>query len=325
MTNSQEVLIAQGYDFLAAEEYQDAREVGHALIRQGEEAGYRIAAQAYAGVDEWDKAIHILREGIDAMPDEWHLWLQLGNFLSDKEDFQGAMDAYEKAIACPGVQTDWIRINQAVLMFRQGEVEESLNTLQQVTDPEVLSDAFALQLNLLDQLGQHALIIELAKEELEHIPSPEDEEAASTLSRICATIATACWYEEKEQAEILHYLRQSIVYDRSNPDAAWLFREMDPQFSDSPIYFELVVQGTLVAEEVSEELESQTFLTTYGVVADSEEEALNYIKTFEIDAIDKKSLRIVSQETEAADTEDAKGIYVVGGFGFFEQENNHQA
>ncbi len=320
MTNSQEVLIAQGYDFLAAEEYQDAQKVGQSLIQQGTEAGYRISAQAYAGLEEWDQALTTLQEGIEKMPDEWHLWLQLGNFLSDREDFAAADEAYHKALSCPEVQADWIHINQAVLQFRQGNIDNSLNILQQVTDREVITDAFALQLSLLDQLGQHELIITLAKEELPRIPSPEDEESASTLSRICAYIATACWYEDKSEAEILHYLRQSVVYDRSNQDAAYLFREMDPQFSESPKYYELVIQGNLLPEEVNEDIPSQTFLTTYGVIADSEEEALEYIKIFEIDAIDKDSLTVVNAEVENADSEDAKGVYMVGGFGFFEEK-----
>ena len=69
------------------------------------------------------------------------------------------------------------------------------------------------------------------------------------------------------------------------------------------------------ADEDNDDEDNETipFFTTYGIVAETPEEALSFIKKYEIEQIDKDSLSIIEIEETANDEEEPKGIHHVGG------------
>lgn len=320
MSVNTEALIEQGWEYIDEEAYDSASAVGTQLIGLGNEAGYRMMTQVYLAQDELEKALEILQAGTQVLPLEWKLWFQLGTLQSDLNEFEKAESSYETALACPEVEEAWIYINQGVLTYRQGKIEEALGILNSITDEEVSSEAFSLQLIILEQSNRYGEILELVKEKLEILRSPIDEQDAHTFSRICTTTAYACWHAGRSAEERLHYLYQALEYDRTNPEALWLLREAQPEYSEQALYYELLVQGNFSSKD-SVENRGLMFLTTYAVVAENETEALEFIKDFESSEVDKESLRVLEADQREADSTDAKGIYAVGGFGWLEEDH----
>ncbi len=311
--------IEQAWDLIDTGELEAARKIGEQLVKAKEEEGFRIMAALWEKEEAWEFAIKVLEEGLNIYPDSWELWLSLGNMHSNNEDYESGLKALDKAAASEGVEIHWVKLNKSVILMRMMQVEEALNTLQSLTDSPIRNQAFTLKLELLNQISRHDLILELAEEELESLEVPADQEADEHMSQICLLIASACWYEDEPEERILHYLRQAINYHRQNPDCVWLIREMDPDFSDKANYYGVIVKGTFLTGE--EDVSQVDFFTSYEVVADSEAEALTFIRAFEVDEVDKESLIIVETEISESQEEDAKGIYAVGGFAFIDEGN----
>ncbi len=302
----------QAWALIGEEAYDEARQLGQQMVDADEEAGYRILAMIHAAQDESEAALQLIQRGVAHMPQSWQMRLLLGNLLSDAGDFEQAMQAFDAAKQLPEAELHWIQINQAVVHGRRGEIDQALNLLQQVDHHEAINEAFEIQLGLLDSVGRHDLIIELAEEDLDLLQAPETEEEAGTLSRILSHIASAYWYEDYDGDEVDHYLRQAIAFDRTNPDALYLLREQDPVFSDQSQVFSMLVKG-VIFESDEQGLERQVeFITSYEVVADDEEEALDLIRRFEITEIDPQSLQVEAIEPRPNEDEEPKGVYQVG-------------
>ncbi|MEZ4772276.1 MAG: hypothetical protein R3D00_03770 [Bacteroidia bacterium] len=308
-----ENLSEQAWDLIHEERIEDAIKIGELLKAEGIESGYRIIAMAYALEEKTDEAINELNAGIAMIPDAWQLYLQLGNFLSDKGEFNSALRAFDHASKLPGAERHWLNMNKAVVFTRQMEFDKALTLLQKIEHPEAVNQAIELQLRILDQLGRHDLILQM-EDELEHLQTPEDEESAEILSQICTHIARA-YYIEDQKEPALHYIHQAIEYHRTNEETAALFREVNGRFSENSKIYSVVISGILNDSESEDEI---PFITTYGVVADSEEDALDLIREFEIEAVIKDSLEVEEIASTENEEGDPKGIYMVGGFAFLE-------
>ena len=319
MSTSQDKLeqISQAaWDALEQSDVATARELGEELVEAETEFGYRVLALASAMEEDQQGAIEKIKEGIDLFPEVWQLHMQLGNFYSDAEMLDEALEAFNTALECPDVEKHWVEMNQAVVYVRLEDFDQALNLLQQIDHPDALNEAFELKINILGELSRNDLILELADEELEGLNIPKSEPEAALMSRICIQIAKAGWYEDESDEFVMHYLRQSIAYYRQNEEALWLLREIDSQFSDETKIFSLMVQGKFLADASSSE-NPAPFITSYVVVADSTDEALAYIREFEIDEIDKSSLVIQEVEEMPNEDDDPKGVHKVMGFAFF--------
>ncbi|MEM6766972.1 MAG: tetratricopeptide repeat protein [Bacteroidota bacterium] len=320
MEASQEDLVFQAWNHLELEEYEEAEKLASSLMKLPEEAGFRIQSMIWVARENEQKALEVLEQGLTALPNEWHLWLQYGNMLSQVGRFEEALESFDNGLATEPDQPAWLYLNQAVVYFRQGQIDEALTLLQSIDDPAVITEAFSLQLSMLDQVDRHDLILEIATDELEILPVPETMEEASKLSQICSQIANAAWYEDKSKEEVFHYLRQSISFDRTNPQAIWLWREAYPEFIDSPKEFQLLVQGRFQTQEGQEE--QSLFLTTYALVAGSTDHALRLIQAYEIEEVNTETLEILEVEEGESESAQAVGIYEVGGFGILDPDEN---
>jgi tetratricopeptide (TPR) repeat protein len=299
-------------ELIGEEAFEDARQLGQQMVQAKEEAGYRILAMIHVAQEEPAEALALIEQGVTEMPQSWQMRLLLGNLLSESGDLEQAMQAFEAAKTLPDAELHWIQINQAVVHGRRNEIDQALNLLQGIDHPEAINEAFDVQLGLLDSVGRHDLIVELAEEDLDLLQSPETEEEAATLSSILSHIAAAYWYEERDGDEVEHYLRQAIAFDRSNPDALYLLREQDPIFSDQSQVFSLMVKGTLLDQSDSAPAQQVEFITSYEVIADTPEEALDLVRRFEVPEIDPDSLQIEAIEPRPNDEEEPKGVYQVG-------------
>lgn len=317
---SNQRLIEQAWNLLDTGEIEAARKTGLKLVEAKEKAGYTIVAATWEAEENWETAIQILKDGVEILKDSWELWFSLGNMYSNNEEYENAMTAFDHALMCSEVESDWITLNKAVVNIRMLEFDAALNMLQSLADSLLKNQAFLLKIQLLDQLNRSDLILSLTEEELEDLEVPQDENSAKEMGEICAIIAGACWTEDEDPEVINHYLSQAKAYDRRNLNSLYLIREMEPDFSDEGKMYELIVQGKMKVSD--SEVKTIDFFTSYQVFSDSEEEALNYIKNFEIEDIDTESLQIIEIGLiEEDDDIDIKGIYAVSGFTLLDTEN----
>ena len=308
-----EQLSDQAWILIDEGNFEEALEIGQILIDNGAENGYRISAMVKAMDENWDEAIELLKQGIEKHPEVWQLHLQLGNFYSDTGRFPEAIKAFIKAGNLPNAEKHWAEMNKGMVYYREQNFDAALNTFQKIQHPDAINQAFEIQLRILDQVNRYDLIIEMAEEELENLQTPDNQAEAILMASICIYVANAYFMEDETEAT-LHYTRQAIEFDRTNAEAPYLMREAEPVFSDDSQIYSLIVSGQLDHEEG----QTLSFTSTYAVVADSVDEALEFIRNYEIEAVNKQSL-IVQEVEETDNTEDeAKGIYQVGDFHFVE-------
>lgn len=305
------------WEALHQDDMETAINIGESLIKENVETGFRIRAMAHASEEEWELALEVLEKGIALMPDVWQMHLQYGNLHSDMEQYDQAFAAFNAAEKCPDAEKHWLDMNRAVVYFRKQDMDRALNLLQQIEHPEALNEAFALQLDILDGLQRHDLIKELAEEELELLITPTDAESAGVMSAICTRIAQAYWFEDENEEVTKHYIEQALAYQRSNQEALWLRCQINPQHSENSKVYSILVNAMILPEEGEASLPA---FTTYGIVADSPDEAMEMIREFEEEWIDPKSLQAQEVEETVNDEDAPKGIYVANEWALLDVE-----
>ncbi len=313
--NKEEIveLINTAWEHMDMGEYEEAEEIAKVLMENEAEAGYPIMASLLALQEQPQEAVELLKKAIEEHPKSWRLKLELGNLYGQLENAAVAMAIFDEALQMPDAEAHWIELNRGIAYMKSNMVDEAMNTLQQIEHPEAINEAFAIQLSILDMLGRHELILAMSKEELNLLQIPEDQEGADTLSNIYSKVAQAFWYEEEENTEAIRYhLRTAIELDRTNEDALWLHREMNLSYSDDAHIYEIMLDGELALSDEEEEARALPFTAVYVVVADTPEDALEMIKDYEIDAIDKSSLQIMEIESMENEEEEPLGLYFTG-------------
>ncbi|RMG71348.1 MAG: hypothetical protein D6722_06980 [Bacteroidetes bacterium] len=316
MDNQQyEERIAQGWNLISEEAWPEAIALAESLIETGEVSGYRIKAAAQQlGQEDLEAAKATLSEAIHQSPEAWDLRMQFATLLAEMKDYEEAHTQLEQAIALPEAEEHWVTYNKAILLLREERWEEGLNLLQELEHPEVINDAFCLQMEVLDAFGQYDTILEMAEADLELMQVPGTMEEATTMARICTYIATAAWYEEKGGEMVRHYLKQAFVYDRTLDDALWLLRELEGEFHDDSKVYTLQVQGLLLPESPEEGL--LPFVAQFGVVARSPEAAFDMVRRFEQESVKPDSLSFMVLEEADKDDDFEDGIYMVTPYQF---------
>jgi tetratricopeptide (TPR) repeat protein len=130
-------LLERGRALLRDGEIDEALRVAERLRGMRYSGGFELTALAHAARGRTEEAVRVLEEGVEAAPQAWLNWQLLGNYRSDLGRFAGAEAAYERALACPGVHPSSVRLNQAILAYRQGENPKALGLAALVDDPEL--------------------------------------------------------------------------------------------------------------------------------------------------------------------------------------------
>lgn len=315
------LMTQEAWAFIDLGEYDEAERIADKLLEDGAEAGYSLKATILGFKEEAEQGIELLKEGVGKFADSWRLKLALANLYGQLENTAVAMAIFDEAAQMPGAETHWIELNRGISYFKGGMIDEALNTFQLIDHPDAINDAFSVQLEILDMLSQHKLIIAMAEEELALLSDPEDSEEGKTLANIYARVASAYWYEDEDNTEaIQHHLRKAIEFDRGNEEALWLIREMKQEYSEDAHIYELLLSGVLVLLDEDDSEVAYPFVCDYVVLAESPQDALEMIKEFEIEQIDRPSLQILEVESEENEEEEPIGIYYVGELAFIGDE-----
>lgn len=305
--------IAHAWEHLELGELEDAQPLIDQLLAAQVEEGYALQAASFSLDEEWESAVAILRQGIHIHPQAWRLYLEVSQRLIQLGQGEAALTAIEQAEANPKAEIHWIHFHKGQVLAILGKVDEALNTWQQVTHPDLINATFAQQLDLLYDLQRYDLIIDMAKAELEQLPVPKDEAEAEVMSQIVTYVGKAYAEESGNEEATLYYLRQAIAFDRTNVEAITALRELDPVYDPESKVFHLNVEGLYQTEEVDEDGEAIVipFVTSYALIAASEEEAMDIIKAFEPPEVIRTSLEVEDIEISENEDEEATGMYMV--------------
>lgn len=282
--------------------------------------GWHLKSVALLHDGQDDESFAVLEDGIAKFPENLGLLLEKASSLMQLERFDEAEEILEDAKAKTETQKGEIEMMQARSEFMQGKVDEALTRLQDIDDRTYVLDAIHLQLELLEAVGRTDVILEIAESDMDNFPSPADDEEFETMAGILAKIANAHWEEKDDVDGAKELLKLAFHYFRNHPDAMWLWREMQPVFADDAKAFAIEVTGTFLNREELGDVSGRNYHTYYQVLAESLEDAVELIKEYEIDAIDKDALKVMSVETEAAEDDEAIGIYWAGDMVVMDEE-----
>ena len=310
-----ETLYQEAWQALRDENVVEAMAKSDALIKLKQESGYQLKVMLLLEADRLPEALDLVQEGVEAQPDSWSLALLYTDLLSLDGQGEEALKIIENTRELEGVESHWVDISEATVRGRMMDIDQALNLLQKIEHPDAINAAIEMQFALLDSVGRHDLIIEVAEEDLSLLEAPEDANEAAVLSRIMSQVAQAYWYEEEDEDTVEHYLELSIAYDRSNPDALYLRRELDGLFSEQSRTFELELRGVWEGDH-EESAEEKPYQTHYQVIADSEEEALALIQSYEPKHLSGPAMKIVQSRSEPNPEEELKGVYLVSPLDF---------
>ncbi|GAB4410605.1 MAG: hypothetical protein OHK0039_15160 [Bacteroidia bacterium] len=311
-------LAAEAWQAIDQGDFDLALQHARQLIDSGEETGYRIQASAtYEADGDIDAAIAILQQGIAVYPDSWELYLQLSNLFADQESFDEAYATLGKARQIPEADLHWVDYYKAQILVQEERIEDALATLQGIQHPEVINEALCMRLELLEEQEHYDDMLHSVAAVWDKLTPPETSDDAATLSRICSYVAIAGYYEDMAPETIEHYIDQAIAFQRNNEDALWLIREMAGEYSDDAQMYALHVSGRFHDNIEEAPFAGAPFVTSYAVLADNEDEALDMVRAFEIEQVNTESIRIESaeiEEMEETDEQQPKGIYFVSDF-----------
>lgn len=168
-----ERLMDLAYDYLDAENPEEALRVADMLEELGYSGAFEIRALALMDLDRLDDAIAALERGVEIAP-AWMLFQLLGSYYSEAERYDDALKAYDQAAA---IEHDPVSVayNRAQVLWRMERFDECEAVLRPLVetrawadnDPRLGQFIVGQYVDLLEQLGRKTEARALLKAERE--------------------------------------------------------------------------------------------------------------------------------------------------------------
>lgn len=311
-------LMEAAFERLDEDDAAAAFKLGRQLETMGYSGGFEIQGLALAAQGRGVEAIEALERGVTEVPTAWLLWQQLGNLRSDAGDYEGALAAYDSAAGQPDAHAASVAYNRAQVLDRAGRAPEALDAIApfvaaeaELADDELRLLIWSLQIELLNDAGREAEAVAF----FERLGLPDaDPEHPEAMSRVQGEYALALVSQGRpEDAEAAAL--KAIAGAKQNEDAQWVLREVRRN-GKSKRYLTIMVEGLWFEPLNGPEIPG--FYATYHVVADSEAEALTYIREFEPPQV-RDSITVIESEAEDIKPQ-PKGVYFAQpGYSFFSE------
>jgi hypothetical protein len=150
-------------------------------------------------------------------------------------------------------------------------------------------------------------IIKYIENILAEIPTTPIGKGDRDISDVLFFYASSLWEVYRNRNEVLKYACMSLQYNRENEKVLWLIRECKAVYSGKSKYYQIDVKGEYLHSSNGKSA-LIPFTTIYGVVAETPEQALQYIKEIERDEI-KESLVILRHREISSKPELPQGVY----------------
>lgn len=125
-----------GLEALVEGDFDRMLDLALRLREKGSPAAFELEAVAYRGLDQRERALQILHEGLALAPDVSFNWTLLGSILGDLDRWDEAETAYGRARECPDADLGWVDYNRAILAHDRGDLRRALELCP--VDPEDL-------------------------------------------------------------------------------------------------------------------------------------------------------------------------------------------
>ncbi len=248
------------------------------------------------------------------------IWEYLGEYLSNAERYDEAIDAFRRAQSLPNASQAAAELNIAIVQDRQGRHEDALRILEKIplmpkrdgdpTDWRVTSQ----RVSTLTRLGRPEEALSLVQKAIEGL-RPDDEDRMGQ-ALLWADFAELRWTHLNDAEGALDAAWEAVRLDKTNEMAAWVVRDVAHLLSPTARSYRVIVLGLWHLPLRAGE-KALGFMTSYGVVADSAAEALEFIRPFEAPAV-RESLRVQSIDDLGPKPELPKGVYwATGGYTFY--------
>jgi tetratricopeptide (TPR) repeat protein len=310
-----EQLIRKGFDLLEIDDFEAAIKVGKQIQAMRHTSAFEILALAHAGLGDTRRALEVLEEGVQRGPTVWLLWQLLGNYRSDLGFYDAAHEAYESALKCPRVNTSSVHLNAGIALSREKRFDEALSRFALVEDDELQPRVQAQRLHILNERRAYEETIRLGEQLLAEMKTVVEAEVRSAIK---ASVGHAYWFGRTDRERALELAQEALTDDCMSQDALWLIREVDGQVSPTAKHYRLLVEG--ISQERDEHQNELGFFVTYDVVADSVEEALDYVRRVESNDVRRTLIVDESEEIETRPTQ-PKGVYARTGRVLFSRES----
>lgn len=307
-----EKLAEKGYGLVEEGKYDQALDVASELDQLQYSAAFEIAALAYAGKEDLPSAVRVLEEGVEKAPDVWLNWQLLGSYRSDLGLFAEAARAYERALECPGVSKSSIRLNQAVLAHRTGDHAAALRLAGEVDDPDLKLWTESLKVGALAAMGEGE---EAERLGLQALSEAGDDADPGRLCSIAEDVGRVQLERGDPKPEIRAFAVRWLEREPGNADLLGLIRDLDGLYSENAQYYRLLVRGTIQPDSPLAK-DAAGFFSHFHVVADSPEEALDFVRS-----LDDLPADLSVEEWEALEdrSSDPKGVYWRSGRIYFNE------
>ncbi len=316
-------LMHEAYDLIEFEEYDKALAIADRLEQLRYTGAFEIRALVYGDQADYEQAIAVLEEAVDKFPALWRFWNMLGNYYSDMEKYDKAFEMYEAGLKCESTDFIGLQFNYALALLRQRDTDTSLAKLAKIyAHPEFKDVDTAMRLRC------HALSMSnfncrkefrpaIAYFEKLEINDQAKFENGIEWARVLYELAYA--HANLQQEDVARDLILSALqFDKHNTELQYLLRELrNDQDYEQAQYYRIMVDGRWHGP-IGDDGVVPGFLTSYDVVADSVEEAMEFIKEFEPREV-RDSLSV--EECEILESEpQPKGVYETNGYSFYDEE-----
>lgn len=304
-----EAIVKDAYAALDDDELQKAMELAALLLETRHARGFEIMALALEKQDRYEEAIDLLRKGVSIIPDAYPLWELMGNFYSKEKDYEKAETAYVTALACYGCNSASISYNMAVMLRHAGKPKQAFTVASHIQDPALGIKTKTLLVSLLNSLQEYEDAARLANELISEIMSLDElgDEDMKDLAQVYAEMGRAVYLGTGNKQGAFENAWKSLEWERSEPTALWLVRELIGRKSNDSRWFRLEVEGHWYFP-LEQGKTPPKFRVTYDIVADNIDEAMMFSKHLEPPEI-RESMQVKSVSDRGSHAHFTQGLY----------------
>jgi tetratricopeptide (TPR) repeat protein len=324
--------IDKGFKAAYSGNFDEAIRIGKDLIKDRHSSGFEILALGYQRKRNIKRAISTLVTGLKKAPDVSQMWQLLGNLYSDLHEFKKSYKAYEMGMKCPIANMNSFLLNYAIALGRDGKQAQAwikLNQIRKSQDDASFKVAYCStkcqMLNeqekfpeTIDEYRKIKNIIRMALAKSEDLRN--QKVFNKFVSNIYCEYAFALWKMDKGKTEIRKAIDNAIFYNKHNPTTMWLVRKIRNLLSNNSHFYQIMINGEWPFHQM-EDGEEVNFFTTYGVIAENEIEAIEFIKQFESKNIGEK-MRIEESRKKKRMPHLPKGVYSTTGYAFYNRDED---
>ena len=330
-----EELIAKADAAFEIPDFEEALPLADRIIELGHTYGFELKARALAGLDREPEALRVMEESVKVAPEVGQLWSYLGEYRSNSGDYAGAHAAFQRAGAVNPDLLEDSTINDAIVHLREEQPALALERLDAIKPrmaPGLRGRFARSRADALLDLERFDEAVDYCTSEIDMIRGadglePDDEDQIEdSLRSLQITKATALWRGRKDGAAALELCYSAVTLSGTRGPGFTLIREIGGLDASHSKPYQLLCHGKALirffepsVSTASAPESERGYFTTFRVLADSPEEAFEFVRGFEMREWGEQFRSLVLEKSSEAPDKvtGCKGVYFRGGRTFY--------